>query len=90
MGPESREPNPEDAVTGPQLGAFDGVLVDGHLPPQGEVFGGQVEPGYQERSDEKKDRLEDAHGVDYSRERRLPHPDFEVPCQIPPIRDKIG
>jgi predicted PhzF superfamily epimerase YddE/YHI9 len=46
MGPESREPNPEDPVTGTQLGAFDGVLVDGHLLPQREVLGGETEAGY--------------------------------------------
>jgi hypothetical protein len=43
--PESGEPDPEDPVTSPQLGAFDGVLVNGHLLPQCEVFGGQDEPG---------------------------------------------
>lgn len=31
-----------------------------HLLPQREVLGGQVEPGYQKRSDEKKDRREDS------------------------------
>ena len=63
VGPESGEPDPEDPVAGPQLGAFDGVLVDGNLLPQGEVLGGQAEPGYQECSDQKVDRLDDAHGA---------------------------
>ncbi len=58
---ESREPDPEDPVTSPQLGAFDGVLVDGHLLPQCEVLGGQDEPGQQECPDQKIDRLDDAH-----------------------------
>ena len=61
VGPESGEPDPEDPVAGPQLGTFDGVLVDGNLLPQGEVLGGQAEPGHQECSDQKVDRFDDAH-----------------------------
>jgi hypothetical protein len=32
--PLYHKPDPEDPVTLPQLGAFDGVLVDGHLLPK--------------------------------------------------------
>jgi hypothetical protein len=61
IGPQSGEPDPEDPVTLPQLGAFDGVLVNGHLLPKGEDLGGQAEPGHQERSDQKINHLDDAH-----------------------------
>lgn len=61
VGPEPGEPDPEDPVAGPRLGAFDGVLVDGNLLPQCEDLGGQPEPGHQERSDQKLNRLDDAH-----------------------------
>jgi hypothetical protein len=33
------------------------VLVEGNLLSQREVLGGQAEPGYQERSDQKVNRL---------------------------------
>ena len=62
VGPEPGKPDPEDSVTGPQLGAFDGVLVDGHLLSQCEVLGGQTEPADQECSDQEVNRLDDAHG----------------------------
>ena len=45
----------------PQLGAFDGVLIDGNLLPQCQVFGSQAEPGHQQCSDQKVNRLDDAH-----------------------------
>ena len=48
VGPEPGEPDPEDPVTLPQLGTFDGVLVDGNLLPQCKDLSGQTEPGYQE------------------------------------------
>ena len=62
VDPELGEQDPEDPVTGPQLGPFDGLLVDGNLLSQGEVLGGQAEPGCQECSDQKIHRLDDAHG----------------------------
>ena len=37
------------------------MLVDGNLLPQCEDLGGQAKPGYQERSDQKVNRLDDAH-----------------------------
>jgi hypothetical protein len=42
--------------------ALDGVLVNGNLLSEGQVLGGQTEPGDQERSDQKIDCLDDAHG----------------------------
>ena len=45
----------------PQLGAFGGVLIHGNLLPQCENLGGQAEPGHEERSDQKINRLDDAH-----------------------------
>ncbi len=63
VGPEPGKQDPEEAVSGPQLRAFDGLLVDGNLLSQRQILGGQAEPGYQERSDQKIDRLDDAHGV---------------------------
>ena len=63
VGPEPGEPDPEDPVAGPPLGAFDGVLVDGNLLPQCKDLSGQAEPGYQECSYQKEDRLDDARGA---------------------------
>ena len=53
-GPEAGEQDPEKAVPKPQLGAFAGVLKDGDLLPEGEILGGEAEPGCQECSEEKK------------------------------------
>ncbi len=42
-GPQPGEQDPKGPITGPQLGAFDGLLVDGDLLSQSQVFGGQHE-----------------------------------------------
>ena len=62
VGPEPGEPDPERSVTGPQPGAFDGLLVDGDLLSQSQVFGSQHESGRQECSHQKVNRLDDAQG----------------------------
>ncbi len=62
-GPEAGEQDPEKAVPKPQLGAFAGVLKDGDLLPEGEILGGEAEPGCQECSEEKENRLDEAHGL---------------------------
>jgi hypothetical protein len=41
--------------------SLDDVLVDGNLLTQGEDLGGQAEAGRQKRSDQKVNRLDDAH-----------------------------
>ena len=61
VGPEPREPDPEGPITGPQLGAFDGLFVNGDLLSQSQVFGGQYESGRQKRSDQKVNHFDDAH-----------------------------
>jgi len=55
------EPHPEDASAEPQLRTFDGLFADRQLLSQGQILGGEAEPGHQERSDQKIDRLDDAH-----------------------------
>ena len=68
---ESRKLNPENPVTGPKLGPFDGVLVDGKLLPQCEDLGGPAEPGHQECSARKENSPDDAHrGVSRNRQDR--------------------
>ena len=54
---KTREGGPE-----PQLGAFAGVLIDGDLLPEGEILGGEAEPGCQEGLEEKENRLDEAQG----------------------------
>jgi hypothetical protein len=38
------------------------VLENGDLLPEGEILGGEAEPGCQEGSEEKENRLDEAHG----------------------------
>ena len=57
---QNRESDPEESIAGLQLRTFHGRLVDGSLLSHRQIIGGQAEPGYQERSDQKINRLDDA------------------------------
>ena len=62
---ELGEPYPEDAVTGQQFRAFDGLLENGNLLPQCKVLKGGSSAAKKECPEEKEDGLEDAHGLEF-------------------------
>ena len=59
--PNSGEQHPEEAVAWSKLRAFDGMFVDGHLLPQGEVLGGQTGLRSEHRSQKQQTRLPEPH-----------------------------
>lgn len=57
------ETRPRRSDHGAAPGASDCVAIHGNLLPQGEDLGGQVEPGHQQRSDQKVNRPDNAHAA---------------------------
>jgi hypothetical protein len=62
VGIETGEQDAEDSIAVPQLGAFDGVLVDGNLLRQCKDLSGLVESGCEKRSDQEIDCLDNVLG----------------------------
>jgi hypothetical protein len=57
--------------TARRFGIAPDTIIDGNLLPKCKDLGGQAEPGHQECSDQKENRLDDAHGeVSHNRQKR--------------------